>query len=236
MKIIRQLIKEFWFPLLGAIAWTIYALNGNDNVEQTKQIKDYITIFGPSFFLISWLTGQFFRVKKQVNVESNLDSIESRVKELLVQLEEHSENLVGHLTGGDSYLYLKPYSAFEWKDGETVFMAAFVLEGRYELREIKIKFINGWVNWIDGEQTFKNVNSKTIGRTFTQIKSLGPGSKAARFQIVFYANTGSWYQDLAISRNGNSFNVVSKVTPAVKGSESPSINEEYTIENVDIAS
>ncbi len=81
---------------------------------------------------------------------------------------------------------------------------------------------------------FNNVNSKTIGRTFTQIKAPVTQDKPARFQVVYYASNGSWYQDISTSRSNGSFKVTTKVYPGVKDSDSPSLDEEYIVEYVSI--
>lgn len=105
MNIATRLLKEFWLPALFAIAWTIY------NVRTSSALWDFKTIlniFGPTFFLVSWATGQFFRVKKQAQVERNLTSIEGRVETLVSKLEKHTQDFFGYTTGADSVAYFIP--------------------------------------------------------------------------------------------------------------------------------
>lgn len=111
MKIFIHLVKEFWFPALFAAAWTAYNLRESSDVWDFKKA---LNIFAPSFFLFSWATGQFFRVKKQAHVERNLTSIEQRVESLVAKLEKHTKDFIGYSTGSDSYVWFEP--AFRSED------------------------------------------------------------------------------------------------------------------------
>ncbi len=104
MQVARRLLREFWLPAFVAVAWTgfnVYSINSWD-------LKAIVNVFGPSFFLASWATGQFFRVQKQVGVEKNLTSIEARVATLVDRLEEHTTDFLGYTTGGDSWVSFMP--------------------------------------------------------------------------------------------------------------------------------
>lgn len=124
MKIITQLFKEFWIPLLLSLIWTAYGL-----VDQPYQTWDgpkivngvFVTFFGLSFWF-----GQWNRVKKQLRVEEGLTGIESKVATMLDRLDEKTNHLIGHITGGDGYCAVvglgaslaalcnfRPYTLFE---------------------------------------------------------------------------------------------------------------------------
>jgi hypothetical protein len=105
MKIAARLLKEFWLPALLATVWTTYNVRTAGAVWHFKTI---LNIFGPTFFLISWATGQFFRVQKQAHVEQNLTSIEGRVENLVTRLEKHTRDFLGYATGADSIAYFLP--------------------------------------------------------------------------------------------------------------------------------
>ena len=105
MKLATRLLKEFWLPATVAVAWTVYNLRTAGSVWDVKTL---INVFGPSFFLASWATGQFFRVQKQAHVEKNLTSIESRVENLVTRLEMHTQDFMGYTTGSDSVAYFMP--------------------------------------------------------------------------------------------------------------------------------
>jgi len=105
MTLALRLLKEFWLPAVVAVAWTAYNICTAGSVWDLKTL---INVFGPSFFLASWATGQFFRVQKQATVEKNLTSIESRVDSLVTRLERHAQDFIGYATGSDSVAYFMP--------------------------------------------------------------------------------------------------------------------------------
>ena len=77
MKILFQLLKEFWLPLILGVAWTFY--NVSDKPPESWTAKELINIFGPTFFFASWLVAQWYRVRKQQRVESGLTDIRSDI-------------------------------------------------------------------------------------------------------------------------------------------------------------
>ena len=105
MSIPRRLLEEFWLPAVVAVAWTIYNVHTSPAVWEFRNI---VNVFGPSFFLASWATGQFFRVKKQVNLDKNITAIDSRVESLLEKLEKHTKDFMGYTIGADSVAYFMP--------------------------------------------------------------------------------------------------------------------------------
>lgn len=80
MPIARSLLREFWLPAVVATAWTLYSAY---TAGPVWGLKEYVNVFGPSFFLVSWATGQVFRVKKQEDVEHKLSSLEANLNTLL---------------------------------------------------------------------------------------------------------------------------------------------------------
>ena len=108
MKLVLRLLKEFWLPALLAALWTAYNVQ---TASATWDLKNLVNVFGPTFFLVSWATGQFFRVQKQARVDQNLTSIEGRVENLVTKLEKHAQDFLGHATGADSLAYFLPMIA-----------------------------------------------------------------------------------------------------------------------------
>lgn len=78
MKILLQLLREFWLPLLLAIAWTTF--NFVDRPFTQWTVREVLNIFGPTFFFVSWLVAQWFRVKKQQRVEDGISEIRRDVR------------------------------------------------------------------------------------------------------------------------------------------------------------
>ena len=78
MKPLLQLLREFWLPLLLAVAWTSF--NFIDRPFQKWTTREFLNVFGPTFFFVSWLVAQWFRVKKQQRVEDGISEIGRDVK------------------------------------------------------------------------------------------------------------------------------------------------------------
>jgi hypothetical protein len=89
LKIVLQLTKEFWLPMLISIAWTVFNFKQVD--LNNLALKDVINVFGPTFFLASWLLSQFFRVKNQQHVRSGLMKIEQGISDLGAQANQRLE-------------------------------------------------------------------------------------------------------------------------------------------------
>jgi len=90
-NVLKQIIKEFWIPLTAAIVWTIW--NAVKTGGKINNITDAINIAVPSFFFVSWLTSQYFRVRKQESVSSTLQNIESRVESVLGDISRQTESM-----------------------------------------------------------------------------------------------------------------------------------------------
>lgn len=88
---VHQLLREFWLPLLVAVGWT--ALNAIDPPSGQWMWMRYVNIGAPTFFFMSWLTAQYFRIRKQQHVSTALESIEARVGRVTENLERQTEML-----------------------------------------------------------------------------------------------------------------------------------------------
>jgi hypothetical protein len=78
MKALRQLLREFWLPLLLGAAWT--AFNVVDKPGGRWQIRSVLNVFGPTFFFMSWLVAQWYRVRKQQRIEDELGELHAGVR------------------------------------------------------------------------------------------------------------------------------------------------------------
>lgn len=101
MKTLKQLSKEFWLPLTAAFIWTF--INFYKKEFSSLSFIEIINIFGPSFFLASWLTAQYFRVTRQAKVENNLEKIEKRASDILNSLEARTALIFSQISGGKSF-------------------------------------------------------------------------------------------------------------------------------------
>ena len=91
MPILRQLLKEFWLPAIAAVLWSI--VNLRSSADQSWTWTKAINVAAPTFFFVSWLTSQYFRVKKQEHVASTLQSIETRVNTVMTEVERQASGL-----------------------------------------------------------------------------------------------------------------------------------------------
>jgi hypothetical protein len=189
----KQLFKEFWIPGLIAGSWTTYVSWGGNITVQTV-----LAAFGPSFFLASWLTGQVFRVRKQAGVESSLQMLEGRVTGLVDKLEGATRELVNHMTGGDSYCYMRVMAdSGSWM----VFH-----NGEHHLQNLSARIcdldspIDG-PNWMQIANT--NVSIGTLFKGMCSQCLIQPVTgQHRRFNIFYTASNGTFYQELRLKRVG----------------------------------
>jgi hypothetical protein len=90
MKVIRQLIRELWIPLVLAAAWTAYTQFGEERGWTLVAIG---SVFAPTFFLVSWLFAQWHRVRKQQHVEEGIHTIGASNEVILRDLSALAESL-----------------------------------------------------------------------------------------------------------------------------------------------
>ena len=134
MPILKRLLEEFWLPALVAVTWTVYNVQSSPAVWE---FKNFVNVLGPSFFLASWATGQFFRVKKQVNLDKNISAIESRVESLLEKLEKHTKDFMGYTTGADSVAYFMPMIT----QSETIELG-LINKSSYPVFDVQVRLID----------------------------------------------------------------------------------------------
>lgn len=105
MALLLRLLKEFWLPALVAGLWTGFNLY---TAPTNWGFKTLVNVFGPSFFLASWATGQFFRVRKQALVEKNLSAIDQRLEGVVSRLEQHARDFAGYTIGAEGFASFSP--------------------------------------------------------------------------------------------------------------------------------
>lgn len=132
-KIGAQVLREFWVPLLVTPAWVSYVMWG-----ESFEIKKLLETAGTTFFLVSWFTGQFFRIRKQEHVQSGLGSIEQRVEGVVAQLEETAKAVASYATGGDSFCYV----AAGVDKGSNATMLTVVHEGKYPMYAVTARIVD----------------------------------------------------------------------------------------------
>jgi hypothetical protein len=135
MKIVKQLFKEFWFPLTLSSIWVLYNICGGDSSQKWENVQKNISIFGGSFFLFSWLLSQFFRVQKQIKVDDNFKALDIRFEESLKKFDE----IIAHISGGDSF----PYFQISMINNETnVGLLMAIHEGEHPLYDVTARIVD----------------------------------------------------------------------------------------------
>jgi hypothetical protein len=195
-KTVLQLVKEFWIPFLVSVVWTTYAVWGPD-----VSVKDSISNFGSSFFLASWLTGQIFRVRKQAGVEASFGSVEQRLNHLLGELEAKTQNMVSHITGGDSYVLFFPVDFV----GTKILWVAFH-KGDYTLPQVKVSITD--VEMLTDRFKYESalyVNKFELGDVHRGLNQTVADSEISTrdrfsFKILTHSRNGTYKQDTRFVR------------------------------------
>lgn len=208
MRTAKQILREFWLPLVAAISWTTYVLWG-----KPVDAKGILSAFGPSFFLASWMTGQFFRIRKQEHVQSGLSSVEARLQSLVGDLETQTKEITHHTTGGDSFCYFGVGVS-----GNTATWTA-VHQGKYPLYNVKARIVDlsKFHAAMNSEIPFsadKNVRIGDIAQSQARgILSMDLGTGDSRdFNIFFSARNGFFTQLLRFRRVGGQWLSATSVT------------------------
>jgi hypothetical protein len=214
MNTLKLLLREFWVPLALAIGWTLYVHFAGPPLGSLKAI---VTTFGPAFFLASWATGQFIRVRRQSHVESNLRTIQSRLESLLTQIETRTSDLLAQITGGDSFCYVQLFDIQQ--------NTAHILAVNTSAHPV----FNGSGNMADLECLERAFASKgaihpTTCYNTLHVPNLAPGKAGEigqlslgegivrRFNIFWSARNGDWIQLLRLAKVNGIWRSATRVT------------------------
>jgi hypothetical protein len=186
-RVLKRAFLEYWTVLLICLIWTWYQVE--NDVSEESLISTGIKAFSTSFFFLAWLSGQFFRIKKQQFVEDQFSSITKNLSGLLVKMEEQTKDLIGFATGGDSIGYFIPsfyVNTFNLSLG-------LMNESKYPVFD----FAGYWVD-IDDEDSLNNAGF--LGSNQFNVGNVFPGqiamdslvfdlSKVDRFRVNIFAST-----------------------------------------------
>lgn len=106
MKVLKQVGKEFGLQILASLLWAMYGIYLAAPGESKLNI--FVSKFFSALFLLSWIAGQFIRVKKQQKVEEEFLSVKQRIEHLIEKLELQTQHLIGYATGNGSIVYFQP--------------------------------------------------------------------------------------------------------------------------------
>lgn len=217
MNLLRQLLKEFWIPLTASILWMIYNIY-DANIE-AWDLKRIVNTFGPTFFFVSWFTGQFFRVNKQVKLEGSLGKMETRLEQLLSELETKTKNMINHISGGDSFPWLQ-IGMIDHVSDQGMLMA--IHNGDHPLYDVSVRIVDlNIFQLISKNLTLSNLQ---MCDTNIDIGNLIPGhskilsswkiahSPMQDYNIFFSARNGRFTQLVRLRKINGQWLVATKVT------------------------
>ena len=200
MKIVIQLLKEFGIPLLVALFWAGY--NWHERPVSDRSVSVLLNTFGPTFFFISWLFSQWYRVRKQQRVEDGLVGIEVQVKRMLLDLEEKANDLVAHITGGESVCYVVGHPL---EDSNHVGYLMVIHVGKHPLYGVSVRIVDvDAFQALKGNLTPENLQQVEVSllvgdvipghaSMLRQGLPLGSGERRS-FNVFFSARNGSFSQ------------------------------------------
>lgn len=206
MPTIHQLLKEFWAPLLVAVAWGIYNVLSSESGWSTR---NFINWFAPAFFFASWLLAQWFRVRKQQRIEGDLERLQTQTKVLLDEVTTKTTELFNQLTGGDSFCYLMLASVNPAGKG----IPTVIHQGAHPLYNVSVRIVDiermkefeksDHISFEDVQRAEKHVPLGTMAPSQGMILHvdlpLGSGNSRA-FNIFFAALNGNFVQVLRFAK------------------------------------
>jgi len=207
-KTLSQLVKEFWLPFIAASGWTISAV-----YKQEITVQTVIANFGPSFFLASWMTGQFFRVRKQAGVESSLSLLEGRLSGVLDRLESSTLELTNQITGGTSFC---AFTILKQHENESCWIAT--IHGSFPMYGVSARIIDldlyeesfTGPQSIGAEEHLSIGDLSPTGGHISKLFDLGSGD-SRRFNVFFLARNGIFVQNIKYKRVEGNWTWASKV-------------------------
>lgn len=206
-KLATQLIKEFALPLVITLTWTGYNLL--DSISNKNfDFKTFMNMFGPTFFLASWIIGQYFRVSKQTKTEDNFSNIEERFNHLITKLEDTTKETISNITGGDSFAHLTIGELDNTSNSGRLY---WLHNGNYPMYDIgaSINDINHFTEMSSGK--LGKINFKLCMR-YESLSILTPNSASTGSEIIlqdtdkivyliqFSARNGMYLQDMILRK------------------------------------
>lgn len=234
MRLIKQIIQEFWIQLVISTIWASYKVYLS--ISSENPILLFITHFSTALFLTSWMMGQAIRIKKQQKIEDEFSHIKTELSTLLGKIEHQAEELIGYSLGGNSFAYFIPVIR-----SENEISLELINDSKYPVFDITGQ-------WLDMDQV-PNLGGKgpVYKRVPFNLKDLYPGmmKKALTFDIsnkeslrinifIFSRNSRSVDQNFIIKREGESIIIAQNISSGDNSKvEIPPNFPGYDLENPD---
>jgi len=217
MKLAKQLLREFWLPAAVALAWAATGVFwvGTNAPPWIAFVKDTAACF----FLVSWGTGQYFRVKKQSQVETHLEGILARLSEVAGKIEAASAESTALMTGGDSYCYVSLHNMETMTNRG---LLAVRHHGSHPLYDVRISIVDidelerlaSNASSLPLDAATKTVELATVYATgLSALKgwSLGDGPSPRRYNLEIRARNGAWSQQIRVVKLADRWVTATKV-------------------------
>lgn len=199
-KVIFQIIKEYWFSLLIAIGWSLFT-NPIHLQDPNWSLVKNINILATTFFIVSWFSGQYFRIRKHVLTEDQFQNIQTKVNSLIAQLEFEVKELINHITGGESFCYWRISSP---DPNSNKGMEIVMHHGRHTIFDIQARIVDlEKMESLNDPTNFNDVVANCTMRTYKSLIpdhihagslfDLGEGSQRS-FNVFWTASNGSFEQ------------------------------------------
>jgi hypothetical protein len=188
LKTLKQYAKEFFLAAVLALAWTTYNFT---NSGKPFSLLDAVNIFGPAFFIIAWITGNFFRIKKQSADRA------------------HFEKITDLLTGGNSYPNITTVVSGGGSQGQSYPESLqLTVSGKHSLFDLTVT-VTDLIKMVDVQLLNPTTNGSeyqtrfqlgTFGRSFQEKlnRIFDPSLDRYDFFIYSAARNGSFQQQLKL--------------------------------------
>lgn len=226
-KVIVQFVKEYIIQVILALIWAYFSLKNKSGIE--SYLMSFITQFSGAFFLLSWIFGQFLRVKKQMSVSERLNKILVRLEYIANSIQTETEKLSNYLSGGDSFLTFGIQSS---DLDDTKLLLTAKLNGEFPMYDISIQIFETYrkesvhdiENSIKQHQHFKlDSFSDKVLKSIGWINKPRNGENGVFMISVFARNRR--YPQISFVKKGNDGRFYSKNTTYKDFQLSEKINE-----------
>lgn len=95
LKTIKRLVFEYWPACVLALIWALVATAKPKDADLFHSLVAHVNTFGLSFYIFSWITGQYYRAQKNQNDRDSQTKLEERLEALSGQVKSLSNKVEG---------------------------------------------------------------------------------------------------------------------------------------------
>jgi len=183
-KVIKQFIKEYVIQFILALLWAYFSLRNKTEID--SYLMSFVTQFSAAFFLLSWIFGQFLRVKKQMSVSERLDKILNKLEQVASSIQTRTDKLSNFLTGGNSYI---SFGIQSYDNDDSNLLLTAKLNGEFPMYDITIQVGESYLGGIEEmpEDAVKSLQHFKLDSFSDQVlKPIGPIRKPRNGDFGLY--------------------------------------------------